>query len=77
MQTVLYICVVLALLSLSGCGTYGSYIHLDPTPLQGGNDAYDLACWGKALGKKVTLDGAVCKDLRGGGLLKIEARYNL
>ena len=64
-------------MSLSGCGTYVGYTHLDATPLQGGNDAYDLACWGKEVGERLSLDGALCKDLRGDEMLKVEVKWHL
>ena len=65
------------LLSLSGCAPYVEYTHLDPTPFHNDDMAYDLVCVGGETEDRLSVDTAMCKNVRGGEMLKINVRYML
>lgn len=66
------------LIFLCGCTPYLGYRHVDATPAQGGDDAWDLACGGlKASDGRWHGRFEGCKNIRGGGLLEIGVDYDL
>ena len=69
---------ILALiLALSGCVTpYTAYRHIDVSPLEGNNDAWDLACVGIKKKDRLSLKAGVCKNLRGGDMFEASVEYD-
>lgn len=64
--------VSLASLSTS-CAPYVGYTHMSDPRIA--NDGYDLVCVGGEKGERFLIDTAVCKDIRGGEMIKVDVRY--
>lgn len=60
---------------LSGCAPYVGYTHLSDPRIK--DDGYDLICVGGETKEKLSIDTAVCKDVRGGEMVKVDVRYKL
>jgi len=60
---------------LSGCAPFVEYEHLDATPLNNDEMAYDLLCAGGQADVSIKLSGSICKNTRGGEFFKFNARY--
>jgi hypothetical protein len=41
------------------------------------NDGYDLVCVGGEAKKKLSIDTALCKDIRGGEMIKVDVKLPL
>ncbi len=70
---------ILLLLLLSGCGStpYVAVRHIDATPAQGGNDAWDVGCVGIKSRDRLNFKVDWCKNIRGGQLAEISIEYEL
>ena len=69
---VMFVCAVLV---VAGCAPYVEYQHLDPTPMDNDNAAYDFLCAGLSHDDKLSVSAGVCHNVRGGEFLTINARY--
>jgi len=66
---------LIIVLLLSGCAPFVEYEHLDATPFNNDDMAYDLFCAGVEIDASVKVSGAACKNPRGGEFFRFNARY--
>ena len=65
---------------LSGCQSltpYVAYEHRDVSPLDGGDDAWDLGCAGVKYVSRLEVKAGYCYNARGGNMLEARVEYDL
>lgn len=65
---------------LSSCQSASPYVairHVDATPIRGGDDGWDVACFGLKRRGQLELKAGYCANARGGEMFEAGIEYEL